>query len=84
LLGLRAPDELAVVGFDDMDLAAHLEVPLTTVAQDTYALGRGAAKLLIERIEGYAGPPRQQKIPTQLKVRASTTTAIAYVDAAAM
>ncbi len=82
VMGLSVPDELAVVGFDDIDLAAHLEVPLTTVAQDTYALGYQAAKLLIERIEGYNGPPRQQKLPTQLKVRVSTTPPLTYHDAA--
>ncbi len=72
-IGLRVPDDLSVVGFDDMDMVAHLEVPLTTVAQDVYGLGERAAKLLIERIEGYKGPPRQETLPAQLRVRASTT-----------
>ena len=71
-VGLRVPDDLAVVGFDDTDILAHLEVPLTTVAQDIFDLGRQAAELLIERIEGYNGPPRQKLLPTQLRVRAST------------
>ena len=72
-IGLRVPDDLSVVGFDDMDIVAHLEVPLTTVAQDVFGLGEQAAKLLIERIEGYKGPRRQETLPTQLRVRASTT-----------
>jgi DNA-binding LacI/PurR family transcriptional regulator len=72
-VGLRVPDDLAVVGFDDTVLLAHLEVPLTTVAQDAFGLGQQAAELLIERIEGYNGPPRQKLLPTQLRVRASTT-----------
>ncbi len=72
LVGLRVPEDLSLVGFDDMDLVRHLEVPLTTVAQDTFALGRRAAELLVERIEGYQGPPRQEVLPTQLRVRAST------------
>ncbi len=71
-VGLRVPDDLSVVGFDDTDILAHLEVPLTTVAQDIFDLGRQAAELLIERIEGYNGPPRQKLLPTQLRVRAST------------
>ena len=71
-VGLRVPDDLAVVGFDDTVLLAHLEVPLTTVAQDAFGLGQQAAELLIERIEGYNGPPRQKLLPTQLRVRAST------------
>ena len=72
LVGMRVPDDLSLVGFDDTDIVAHLEVPLTTVAQDTFALGRRAAELLIERIEGYDGPRRGEVMPTQLRVRAST------------
>jgi DNA-binding LacI/PurR family transcriptional regulator len=72
LAGLTIPDDLAVIGFDDMDIAAHVEVPLTTITQDAFALGHRAAELLIERIEGYTGPPRQELLATQLKVRAST------------
>ncbi|HXV44778.1 MAG TPA: substrate-binding domain-containing protein, partial [Anaerolineae bacterium] len=68
------PYDLAVVGFDDMDIAAHLDVPLTTVAQDIFGLGEQATKLLIERIEGDKGPPRHETLPTQLRIRASTTT----------
>ena len=71
-VGLRVPADLSVVGFDDTDILAHLEVPLTTVAQDIFDLGQQAAELLIERIEGYNGPPRQKLLPTQLRVRAST------------
>jgi LacI family transcriptional regulator len=68
------PDDLSLVGFDDMDIVAHLDVPLTTVAQDIFRLGEQATKLLIERIEGDKGPPRQETLPTQLQIRASTTT----------
>jgi DNA-binding LacI/PurR family transcriptional regulator len=73
-VGLRVPDDLSLVGFDDMDIVAHLDVPLTTVAQDIFRLGEQATKLLIERIEGDKGPPRQETLPTQLQIRASTTT----------
>jgi LacI family transcriptional regulator len=64
-----------LVGFDNMDITAHVEVPLTTVTQDCFTLGRRAAELLIERIEGYNGPPRQEVVPTQLEIRASTSLA---------
>lgn len=70
--GLAVPDDLSLVGFDDMDFVTLLPTPLTTVAQDAFALGRRAAELLVERVEGYGGPPRSELIPTQLKVRAST------------
>lgn len=73
LAGLRVPEDLSLVGFDDEGIVnTLLDVPLTTVAQDGFAMGRRAAELLIERIEGYNGPLRQEVLPTQLRVRAST------------
>jgi GntR family transcriptional regulator of arabinose operon len=74
LLGIRVPAELSIVGFDNMPFSACLEVPLTTAAQDTLAIGRQAAHLLIKRIEGWDGPATIELIPTQLKVRLSTAT----------
>jgi DNA-binding LacI/PurR family transcriptional regulator len=72
-LGLEIPKDLSVVGFDDISVVnSLLDVPLTTVAQDAYAMGQRAAELLIERIEGYAGAPRRKSLPTKLRVRAST------------
>ncbi len=49
-LGLSVPDDLAVVGFDDIPLAAYLEVQLTTVCQPKYEMGRMAARILLEEI----------------------------------
>lgn len=72
---IRVPHDLMLVGFDNMDITAHLEVPLTTVTQDCFTLGQRAAEFLIERIEGYGGPPRQEVVPTQLEIRASTSLA---------
>ena len=72
VIGLRVPDDLSIVGFDDQDIATHLDVPLTTVAQDGFAIGERAAKLLIKRIEGDDSPPRQEIVDTQLIIRAST------------
>ena len=69
---LSVPQDLSLVGFDDLYFLTYLPVPLTTVAQDTHELGRRAAELLIERIEGYAGPPRSELLPTRLMVRGST------------
>ena len=48
---LRIPDEIAIVGFDDMPWATSLNPPLTAVAQPTYELGRAAADALLKRIE---------------------------------
>jgi DNA-binding LacI/PurR family transcriptional regulator len=50
--GLRIPDDLAVVGFDDIFLAAHTQPPLTTIRVPAYGLGWTAAEVLISLIEG--------------------------------
>ncbi len=69
--GLRVPEDLALVGFDDLNYAAHLSPPLTTVAQPRMDLGLRAGNLLINRIEGQGGPPRHIELPTSLVVRES-------------
>lgn len=52
--GLRVPDDVAVVGFDDIQVARMVSPPLTTVAQFPQELGRRAAELLFERLQGVA------------------------------
>jgi len=76
LLNMRVPEDVSLAGFDDVDLAAHLEVPLTTVAQDQLTIGKRAAQLLIDRLEGYAGPTNCEYIPTELRVRHSTAVPV--------
>jgi LacI family transcriptional regulator len=72
-VNLRVPEDLSVVGFDDQaELITQLKVPLTTVAQDTYAIGQRAAELLIKRIEGYHGPSSDDYLPVRLITRSST------------
>jgi len=72
-LDLDVPNDVSVAGFDGTDLAAQLEVPLTTVAQDPLTIGKRGAQILIDRIEGYSGPSSYEIIPTQLYVRSSTS-----------
>jgi DNA-binding LacI/PurR family transcriptional regulator len=72
LLDMHVPETVSVAGFDDIDLAAHLEVPLTTVYQDMFTMGRRAAELLLDRLDGYTRRPDCDFIPTQLRIRAST------------
>jgi DNA-binding LacI/PurR family transcriptional regulator len=50
-LGLKIPDDIAVIGFDDSDWAQILEPPLTTISQPVYDLGTTAAEMLIKNIE---------------------------------
>ncbi|MBC8160487.1 MAG: GntR family transcriptional regulator [Roseiflexaceae bacterium] len=68
---VRVPHDLAVVGFDDLNYAAHLNPALTTVAQPRVDIGLRAGHLLIDRIEGQTGPRKQITLPTQLVVRES-------------
>jgi LacI family transcriptional regulator, galactose operon repressor len=73
--GLRCPDDVAVVGFDDIQLAELLSPPLTTVKQDKHGLGTTAARALFEMIEDPEARPAARTLPVQLVVRGSTTVA---------
>jgi len=50
--GVRVPDEMALVGFNDIEFASHKMVSLSTISQKKYTLGSMAVRRLIERIEG--------------------------------
>ena len=69
--GLRIPDDISVVGFDDIPLAAYFDPPLTTVHLPAHDLGRAAGVALLDRINGHPIEPRTV-LPTRLVVRAST------------
>jgi GntR family transcriptional regulator, arabinose operon transcriptional repressor len=70
-LGIKIPDNLAVVGFDNLKVGAQVQYPLTTVSQTLFDLGVKSAHLLIDRIEGRHGPPEHIVLPTGLVVRES-------------
>jgi DNA-binding LacI/PurR family transcriptional regulator len=70
--GRRVPEDVAVVGFDDVEDAARASPPLTTMRQPFAELTRGVADLLQRRIAGEAAPDEQVVFPTEL-VRRSTT-----------
>lgn len=72
-LSLRVPDDLSVVGFDDVALAAFIEPPLTTVAQDTPRLGSLAVDVILARLEG-RGNDIDTVLPGQLVIRQSTAS----------
>ena len=68
---LRIPEDLAVVGFDDMEFAARVNPPLTTTVQQFVDIGLRAGTLLISRIEGNVGPAKHIELPTNLIIRES-------------
>jgi LacI family transcriptional regulator len=71
--GLRAPDDIAVVGFDDIPWADLVNPPLTTVAQPTYELGRTAGRLLKDRIATPSRPASLVTLRTELHIRGTST-----------
>jgi len=70
-LGVRVPDELSIVGFDDTELAAHVQPSLTSVRSDAAGWGRAAARALLDHIEGRSADVELP--PARLIVRASTS-----------
>ncbi|OBZ08565.1 MULTISPECIES: LacI family DNA-binding transcriptional regulator [Bacillales] len=50
--GIKVPEDMAIVGFDDIEISAYLNPPLTTVRAHTEHMGKAAVQLLLERIEG--------------------------------
>ena len=69
--GVTVPDEMAIVGFDDIPVARFLVPPLTTVRLPAYELGVRAADMLIRTIEGQEVTDNQVLLRTQLMVRES-------------
>lgn len=73
--GLCIPDDIAVVGYDDIPLASHTSPRLTTVRQPTREQGHMAAEFLLQRIKGDVERPRQEKsFDCELVVRESTAS----------
>jgi LacI family transcriptional regulator len=70
--GLDVPGDVAVIGFDDVPLAAHTDPPLTTVRQPLRQMGETAARMLMAYFAGTPLPDTPNIIPTNLIVRAST------------
>jgi DNA-binding LacI/PurR family transcriptional regulator len=82
-LGIRVPRQVSVVGFDDIEMAAHVDPPLTTIRQATDEMGHWAVASLLQRIDrgpeataGQVGgtPGRTVRLPVTLVVRGSTGT----------
>jgi LacI family transcriptional regulator len=70
--GLSVPEDVAVVGFDDVDAATIVRPALTTVLNPAYDIGACAGRLLVSRLSGeYDGPGRETWLPCPLVIRES-------------
>lgn len=77
---LNVPEQLSIVGFDDVRLSAYTNPPLTTVHQSKHEMGSKAAKLLMERIADQDLEPRQEILATNLIIRGSTAALLMTVE----
>lgn len=73
-LGINVPGQIGICGFDDIELASQWGVELTTIAQDTIAIGEKSAGIITEILEHPAEsiPPRHIIVPVTLKARKTT------------
>jgi LacI family transcriptional regulator len=69
--GLRIPDDIALVGFDDVDVASRAHPMLTTIRQPVHGKGTAAATLLLDIIQKDAPSPQHIVLPTELIIRQS-------------
>ena len=73
ILGIDVPEELSVIGFDDIEIAAY--VGLTTVRQPLFESGRRGAELLLQALAGEPAPAHVETLPLDLVVRSTTRPA---------
>jgi DNA-binding LacI/PurR family transcriptional regulator len=70
-LGLHCPNDVSLIGFDDLELGMFTDPALSSVHQSGYQMGATAARILLERIAGKKGRPQQIVLPTELRIRNS-------------
>ncbi len=72
-LGVQIPDQLSMIGFDDLDWMSFLKPQITAVVQPVTAMGQTAARLMLERIAGSDSPPRHVTLELALARRGSVS-----------
>jgi LacI family transcriptional regulator len=70
--GIRCPDDISVIGFNDIPLLDKMKPPLTTIRIPHYEIGLRAAELVLERLQDPGAPPVTISLPPELIVRGST------------
>lgn len=70
--GLAVPEQLNIIGFDDIDMAAHTFPPLTTIRQPRFELGQWAMQMMLALLDGQE--PKNRMVPGELVVRQTTAS----------
>jgi DNA-binding LacI/PurR family transcriptional regulator len=70
--GYKIPEQVRVCGFNDLEIAPYVQIPLTSVRQHRYKLGREGARLLFEQIKNPSISTRKMVLPVDLILRKST------------
>ncbi|SFS13662.1 transcriptional regulator, LacI family [Microbacterium sp. cf046] len=74
--GIRVPEEIAIIGFDDIDFASAAVVPLSSIRQPSQLMGETALRILLSEIDDPDGDAQQVVFEPELVVRASTAPAV--------
>jgi len=74
--GIACPEEISVVGFNDMPFAGRFQPPLTTIRIPHYEIGMAAAELMLENLLSGGAPPRDIRLEPSLVVRGSTVSPV--------
>jgi LacI family repressor for deo operon, udp, cdd, tsx, nupC, and nupG len=70
--GVGVPDDVSIIGFDDIRFSQHMDPPLTTIAQPMREIGEGTVRLLLDILSGKTVDPTSVTLPHKLVVRGST------------
>lgn len=70
---LRMPEDISIIGFDDIEVASQLDPPLTSVRQPLYQMGEEAARLLFALLNEEKSDPQKTVLDTQFLIRGSCT-----------
>ena len=79
-MGLRCPEDISVIGFDNLDFAETTSPSLSSVHQSGYQLGATAARIVLDRVSGDASPAKHCVLQTELKVRESVAPVFGGAD----
>jgi len=72
---LKVPEDVSIIGFDDISVAAYYTPRLTTIRQPLRSMGETAARILLQRIQGFNDYPGELAVPPELIVRETTAAA---------